>query len=190
MFFIANSKPPPHFWKVHSTSAPQLRNEKWKMKMCAICAFQELNPLLKPLGVLFFKPPPLGGLGTMASRRLPLALGDMRWIPTSASTINNYWIRLLQAMDIVKKFQPESLHLFTTKTTTPTRSHSPESSSIEVDSTHHYAVMMKVRLFMIAFKNYSRLGACMHTANHPEGDTPRDPHHYAVHTASIDFPRQ
>ena len=35
-------------------------------------------------------------------------------------------------------------------------------------------MMMKVRLFMIAFKNYSRLGACMHTANHPEGDTPRD----------------
>ena len=35
-------------------------------------------------------------------------------------------------------------------------------------------VMMKVRLFMIVFKNYSRLGACMHTANHPEGDTPRD----------------
>ena len=34
--------------------------------------------------------------------------------------------------------------------------------------------MMKVRLFMIVFKNYSRLGACMHTANHPEGDTPRD----------------
>ena len=27
---------------------------------------------------------------------------------------------------------------------------------------------------MIVFKNYSRLGACMHTANHPEGDTPRD----------------
>jgi hypothetical protein len=35
-------------------------------------------------------------------------------------------------------------------------------------------MMMKVRLFMIAFKNYSRLGACMHTANHLEGDTPRD----------------
>ena len=35
-------------------------------------------------------------------------------------------------------------------------------------------MMMKVRLFMIVFKNYSRLGACMHTANHPEGDTPRD----------------
>ena len=35
-------------------------------------------------------------------------------------------------------------------------------------------MMMKVRLFMIAFKNYSRLGACMHTANHPEGGTPRD----------------
>ena len=35
-------------------------------------------------------------------------------------------------------------------------------------------MMMKVRLFMIAFKNYSRLGACMHTANHPESDTPRD----------------
>ena len=34
--------------------------------------------------------------------------------------------------------------------------------------------MMKVRLFMIVFKNYSRLGACMHAANHPEGDTPRD----------------
>ena len=27
-------------------------------------------------------------------------------------------------------------------------------------------LMMKVRLFMIVFKNYSRLGACMHTANH------------------------
>ena len=25
-------------------------------------------------------------------------------------------------------------------------------------------MMMKVRLFMIVFKNYSRLGACMHTA--------------------------
>ena len=37
-----------------------------------------------------------------------------------------------------------------------------------------YGGMMKVRLFMIVFKNYSRLGACMHTANHPEGDTPRD----------------
>ena len=35
-------------------------------------------------------------------------------------------------------------------------------------------MMMKVRLFMIVFKNYSRLGACMHTANHPEDDTPRD----------------
>ena len=35
-------------------------------------------------------------------------------------------------------------------------------------------VMMKVRLFMTVFKNYSRLGACMHTANHPEGDTPRE----------------
>jgi hypothetical protein len=35
-------------------------------------------------------------------------------------------------------------------------------------------MVMKVRLFMIVFKNYSRLGACMHTANHPEGDTPRD----------------
>jgi hypothetical protein len=33
-------------------------------------------------------------------------------------------------------------------------------------------MMMKVRLFMIVFKNYSRLGAGMHTANHvhPEGD--------------------
>ena len=29
--------------------------------------------------------------------------------------------------------------------------------------------MMKVRLSMIAFKNYSHLGACMHTANHPDG---------------------
>ena len=35
-------------------------------------------------------------------------------------------------------------------------------------------MMMKVRLFMIVFKNYSRLGAGMHTANHPEGDTPSD----------------
>ena len=34
---------------------------------------------------------------------------------------------------------------------------------------------------MIVFKNYSRLGACMHTANHPEGDTPRD--HYPLHGA-------
>ena len=33
--------------------------------------------------------------------------------------------------------------------------------------------MMKVGLSMIVFKNYSRLGAGMHTANHPEGDTPR-----------------
>ena len=32
-------------------------------------------------------------------------------------------------------------------------------------------VMMKVRLFMIVFKNYSRLGTCMHTANHPESAT-------------------
>ena len=39
-------------------------------------------------------------------------------------------------------------------------------------------MMMKVRLFMIVFKNYSRLGACMHTANHPEGDTPRE--HFSV----------
>ena len=35
-------------------------------------------------------------------------------------------------------------------------------------------MMMKVSLFMIVFKNYSRLGACIHTANNPEGDTPRD----------------
>ena len=28
---------------------------------------------------------------------------------------------------------------------------------------------------MIVLKNYSRLGACLHTANHPEGGTPRDP---------------
>ena len=25
-----------------------------------------------------------------------------------------------------------------------------------------------------SIQNYSRLGASMHTANHPEGDTPRD----------------
>ena len=30
-----------------------------------MCAFQELNPPLKPLGILFFNPPPLGDLGTM-----------------------------------------------------------------------------------------------------------------------------
>ena len=40
--------------------------------------------------------------------------------------------------------------------------------------TRNNPAVMKVRLFMIVFKNYSRLGAGMHAANHPEGDTPRD----------------
>ena len=37
-------------------------------------------------------------------------------------------------------------------------------------------LMMKVCLFMTVFKNYSRIGAYMHTANHAtlRGDTPRD----------------
>ena len=33
-----------------------------------MCAFQELNPPLKPLGVLFFKPPPSRGFGHYAGR--------------------------------------------------------------------------------------------------------------------------
>ena len=50
MIFIVNSKPPPHFWRVHSTSAPQTRSffsRKREMKEWKCVQYEHNNSHLK-----------------------------------------------------------------------------------------------------------------------------------------------